>query len=158
MAAKKDADAKIKRQKSYKETTNFTSLQHNNNVDIKNKKNNSKKSRSQSTDAKDKKFRPFSMFNFNQAPVQHSGKKDKQWFARERPNNLQSLPNTLEISPANEGLGVKNRFGSDKHLNRTDNNRSSFVMILKDKFQKNPNMYFRKSDFSERSLYQVTFF
>lgn len=147
MAAKKEGEAKIKRQKSYKETT-FTSLQHN--VDSKNKKNNTKKTRSQSTDAREKKFRPFSMFQFNQAPVEHSGKKDKQWFGKER-TDLHSLPNTLEQVNPPPGMGIKNKFGSDKHLNRSDKNRSSFGMILKDKFQKNPNMYFPDTRPASRS-------
>ena len=36
---------------------------------------------------------------------------------------------------------------------RDGDDRSSFGMILKDKFQKNPNMYFRKSIFYEQSLH-----
>ena len=36
---------------------------------------------------------------------------------------------------------------------RDGDDRSSFGMILKDKFQKNPNMYFRKSDFYEHPLH-----
>ena len=146
--AKKEGDSKIKRQKSYKETT-FTSLQHAAAIENKNKKNN-KKSRSQSTDARDKKFRPFSMFSFNQAPVEHSGKKEKPWFGKDRPD-LQSLPNTLETTQPNNGMGIKNRYGSDKYLNRNEKNRSSFGMILKDKFQKNPNMYFPDTRPASRS-------
>ena len=40
---------------------------------------------------------------------------------------------------------------------RDGDDRSSFGMILKDKFQKNPNMYFRKFDFIKAILLTMSF-
>ena len=57
---------------------------------------------------------------------------DQQWFMRER-EDMKSMP-PVHIA---ENFDAKS-----KVLNRDDKSRSSFGMILKDKFQKNPNMYF----------------
>ena len=122
-----DRATKVKRQKSHKETTSFSSLQHD---EMKKKYN---KSRSQSTEGK--RFRPFSMFQSGGGGWFSQGqgvKEEKQhWYMKEK-SNLQSLPPLPSTNSAN----------TDPNISRDDKNRSSFGMILKDKFQKNPNMYF----------------
>jgi len=141
----------VRRQKSYKEPS-FSSLQH---EDL--KKGKKKGSRSQSTENRgDKKFRPFSMFQssgagwFNPGYVLKEGgqeirnNKDKQhWYMKEK--NMQSLP-SLGSTP-DSGLVAD----EENRLNRGDKERSSFGMILKDKFQKNPNMYFPDTRAPSRS-------
>ena len=150
VALQRDAEKinKVKRQKSYKEPS-FSSLQH---EDFKKRQ---KQFRSQSTDAREKKFRPFSMFQngagwFNPGYVFREGgtesrskndKNDKQWYMKEK--NLQSLPPV--------GTMKDSGLGEELHLSREDKNRSSFGMILKDKFQKNPNMYFPDTRPSSKS-------
>lgn len=145
--------AKVKRQKSQKDTSFNNSLQH---EEMEAKKN--RQSRSHSTDSRDKKPRPMSMVQqqtgsgwFNPqyvwqevgadiSPNRHL-QHDQHWYMRER-QDLQSLPpiGTMKDS----GLGEE--FGSQANLSRNDKNRSSFGMILKDKFQKNPNMYFPNTE------------
>jgi hypothetical protein len=95
-----------------------------------------KNSRSKSTDSGDSKTKPFSLFqggparsNVKRAEVEgRPSQHDQQWFMKER-HDLKSLPSLPPDS-------------IDNKLSRTDQKRSSFGMILKDKFQRNPNMYF----------------
>ena len=57
---------------------------------------------------------------------------DQQWILKER-EDLKSMPTVILSDQFND---------KSRKINRNDKNRSSFGMILKDKFQKNPNMYF----------------
>ena len=68
----------------------------------------------------------------------HNGPDDKKpWFMRE-PRDLPSL--ALQ-SRTDSGIGDE-LWRSPRHQPRHNSGSSSFGMILKDKFQKNPNMYF----------------
>ena len=88
--------------------------------------------------SEENKAKPFSWLNsgfggkhkeeMNSRATHH----DQQWFMRER-EDMKSMP-PVHIA---EDFDAKS-----KVLNRDDKSRSSFGMILKDKFQKNPNMYF----------------
>ncbi|XP_059081973.1 serine/arginine repetitive matrix protein 1-like [Tigriopus californicus] len=69
-----------------------------------------------------------------------NGKHNGHWFMREKQDH-QSMPSMAEGNEEpNETVG----------LSRTDTNRSSFGIILRDKFKKNPNVYFPKTE-SKRS-------
>ena len=86
-----------------------------------------------------------------ESEVDLSGKNVKQnghWFLKEKsPDQMQSMPpivGTLRDSGIGEDgspQGVPTP-GTSSHLSRTGTGRSSFGIILKDKFQKNPNVYF----------------
>ena len=105
------------------------------------------KERSRSSDPRP--ARPHSMF----APKSHrwgegsheemvdlrSGKvkEDKPWFMKDI-GDLQSLPHITTRTDS----GIGDDLGKRPKLNRDGQARSSFGMILKDRFQKNPNMYF----------------
>ena len=88
--------------------------------------------------SEENKAKPFSWLNSGfggkQKEEMRSGTShhDQQWFMRER-DDMKSMP-PVHIA---EDFDAKS-----KVLNRDDKSRSSFGMILKDKFQKNPNMYF----------------
>lgn len=69
-----------------------------------------------------------------------NGKQNGHWFMREKQDH-QSMPSMAE---GNEELS------ETVDLSRTDTTRSSFGIILRDKFKKNPNVYFPKTD-SKRS-------
>ena len=64
-------------------------------------------------------------------------KEEKPWFMKDI-GDLQSLPH---FTTRNDS-GIGDDLGQRPKLNREGQARSSFGMILKDKFQKNPNMYF----------------
>ena len=90
-----------------------------------------------------------------------TGSQNGHWFLKEKspaaavasvggggaPTDLHSMPvGTLKDSGIGDDGG--NNHGSQKqngsNLSRTGTGRSSFGIILKDKFQKNPNVYFPK--------------
>ena len=102
-----------------------------------------RKAAEKSAKKKDKKKSSSSSFSSNsQKNMKQSG---QHWFLKEKeppaaPNNngLQSMPPVL-------GTLNDSGIGDDKakeNLERTGTSRSSFGIILKDKFQKNPNVYF----------------
>ena len=137
-AAAAMAAAKVRRQKSYKEPS-FSSLQY------EAARKEVKGGRSHSTDHRavaDKKSRVFSKFSSSGGgggwfgakedgrEEQGRSKAKQHWFMKEK--TMQSLPPSLGTEYAVDG----------NQLARGDKDRSSFGMILKDKFQKNPNMYF----------------
>ena len=66
----------------------------------------------------------------------------EQWIMRER-EDMKSMP-PVHISD-NSGRDKSRGQQQQPGLDRGDKSRSSFGMILKDKFQKNPNMYFPDS-------------
>ena len=68
---------------------------------------------------------------------QAKGKEEKPWFMKDI-GDLQSLPH---FTTRNDS-GIGDDLGKRPKLHREGQARSSFGMILKDKFQKNPNMYF----------------
>ena len=81
-----------------------------------------------------------------------SGSKFKEsghWLLRERESNLVSMPPNIDTL-RDSGIGLSQEEsaaaasggGSNHHLTRNEPKRSSFGMALKDKFNKNPNMYF----------------
>jgi len=130
-----DRDKKVTRQQSRRtaaanKEASFVSLPF---EDAQRKKN----IRSKSTDSRDAKVKPFSLFQGGpgrlKAGAETGGRlsqHDQQWFMKEK-HDLKSLP-SLASGPD----------GPENNLSRSDNKRSSFGMILKDKFQRNPNMYF----------------
>jgi len=135
-----DKSNKIVRQMSKKEQS-FVSLPHKDS-----KKKEKQDNRSRSTDSQENKPKPFSMFQGGQGWLNSGVHKreggvddlkarqsqhDQQWFMKER-EDLKSMPPVI----------VSDDFDKTRKPNRNDKNRSSFGMILKDKFQKNPNMYF----------------
>jgi len=135
-----DKSNKVVRQMSKKEQS-FVSLPH---KDA--KKKDKQDNRSRSTDSQENKPRPFSMFQggqgwLNSGFVKREGgadeskarqsQHDQQWFMKER-EDLKSMPPII----------MTDDFDKARKPSRNDKNRSSFGMILKDKFQKNPNMYF----------------
>ena len=65
---------------------------------------------------------------------------DHQWIMRER-DDMKSMP-PVHLS---DNFDRDKSRGPQPGLDRDDKSRSSFGMILKDKFQKNPNMYFPDS-------------
>jgi len=65
---------------------------------------------------------------------------DHQWIMRER-DDMKSMP-PVHLS---DNFDRDKSRGQQPGLDRDDKSRSSFGMILKDKFQKNPNMYFPDS-------------
>ena len=97
-----------------------------------------KNMRSQSSiDLRDKMTKPFSLFQGGPSKTSRGeieGRKqsqqNQQWFMKEK-NDLNSLSSLVSPSATMED-----------NLIRSDKMRSSFGMILKDKFQRNPNMYF----------------
>ena len=146
-----ERDSKVKRQKSkkddsYKRESSLVSLPF---EDSQRKKN----LRSQSIDARESSVKPFSLFQGGSSWLNmkaggdisgRASQHDQQWFMKEK-NDLKSLPSLLSTPDS-----VENK------LSRSDQKRSSFGMILKDKFQRNPNMYFPdttpKSDRSDNKL------
>jgi hypothetical protein len=126
--------------------------------------------RSQSTDPREKsRFRPLSMFHpfansgsgggggsgwFNPGYVwreagpeltggynkTEAARQQQQWYLQERHGGGGS--NMLHSMPAMLSSGSLAPVDSNSQLSRSDRSRSSFGMILKDRFQKNPNMYF----------------
>ena len=135
-----DKSSKVVRKMSKKEKS-FVSLPHNNL-----KKKDKPDSRSRSTDSQEYKPKPFSMFQGGQGWkssgfVKREGgaddmktrasQHDQQWFMKER-DDLKSMPPII----------MTDDLDNTRKPSRNDKNRSSFGMILKDKFQKNPNMYF----------------
>ena len=87
--------------------------------------------------SEENKAKPFSWLNSGfggkqKEETSRAAPQDQQWFMRER-EDMKSMP-PVHIA---ENFDAKS-----KVLNRDDKSRSSFGMILKDKFQKNPNMYF----------------
>ena len=109
---------------------------------------------------------------FNPRNVFKSSSKDKeettvhdsnrqQWLLKEKSTDLhhhhhhhmaqqlKSMPPTVGDTLVDSGIGADdphNRSGSGSgNLSRTGTGRSSFGIILRDKFQKNPNVYFPKS-------------
>jgi hypothetical protein len=135
-----DKSSKVVRQMSKKEQS-FVSLPHKDT-----KKKDKPDNRSRSTDSQENKPKPFSMFQggqgwMNSGFVKKEGgsddsktrqsQHDQQWFMKER-DDLKSMPPII----------MTDDFDKTRKPSRNDKNRSSFGMILKDKFQKNPNMYF----------------
>ena len=172
-----DSGSKVRRQKSNKETTVFTSLPHDtlspgpgggNRPVVHSGKTRRPQNRSQSTDPREKsRFRPLSMFQpfggggggggagwFNpgyvwrEAGPELTGNFSKteaaaarqQWYLQERRNGPDSLLHSMPVMLGGGGGGVS--LDTNSQLSRSDRSRSSFGMILKDRFQKNPNMYF----------------
>ena len=74
---------------------------------------------------------------------------EKQWFLKEK--ELKSMPPNL--GTLNDS-GIADDVDKSKDVDKTGTSRSSFGIILKDKFQKNPNVYFpadnRKKKSNER--------
>ena len=102
--------------------------------------------RSRSTDARQQSAvsRPRSMFS----PV--SGR-DRQNLNNEgggarsesRQRYRQQAGDQVQVSNGRNDSGIgEELWRSSKHSDKTSSNKSSFGMILKDRFQKNPNMYF----------------
>jgi len=108
-----------------------------------------KERRSRSTGTSDIRQRPKSMFNAFHYPdrqtvnddidlkVCHQKGDKKPWYMKES-IDLHSLP--LLSSRTDSGIG-EDMWKTPK-VSRSEKTRSSFGMILKDRFQKNPNMYF----------------
>jgi hypothetical protein len=59
-------------------------------------------------------------------------------------SNTRSKNNNINNSHNNSNSGLGSKSKSITNLSRTGTGRSSFGIILKDKFQKNPNVYFPK--------------
>ena len=123
-------DKKVARQLSRRETSNnrensFVSLPY---EDMQRKKTNS---RSKSSDSRESKPKPFSLFQGGPPARRREsgGQVDQQWIMKEK-NELKSLPSLTHADSGNN------------NMTRNDKKRASFGMILKDKFQRNPNMYF----------------
>jgi len=118
-----------------------------------------KERRSRSTGTTDTKQRPHSMFNAFHYPdrqntnddidlkVCHQKGDKKPWYMKES-IDLPSLP--LLSSRTDSGIG--DEMWKTPKVSRSEKNRSSFGMILKDKFQKNPNMYFPDTKSSKKCL------
>jgi len=120
-----------------------------------------KERRSRSTGTNDIRQRPHSMFNVFQYPdrqnqninddidlkVCHQKGDKKPWFMKES-IDLHSLP--LLSSRTDSGIG--DEMWKTPKVSRGEKNRSSFGMILKDKFQKNPNMYFPDTKSSKKTI------
>ena len=122
-------EKRVSRQLSRKENS-FVGL-----TDRKKKEKQLENSRNKS---EENKAKPFSWLNSGfggkqkEEMTSRATHQDQQWFMRER-EDMKSMP-PVHIA---ENFDAKS-----KVLNRDDKSRSSFGMILKDKFQKNPNMYF----------------
>ena len=107
------------------------------------------KERSRSSDPRP--ARPHSMFSpstrqwgegeelvdLRAGPPSNSKADERPWFMKDI-GDLQSLPHFTTRTDS----GIGDDLGKRPKLNRDGQARSSFGMILKDKFQKNPNMYF----------------
>jgi len=120
-----------------------------------------KERRSRSTDTSNLRQRPRSMFNMFNYPdrqnqninddidlkVCHQKSDKKPWLMKES-IDLHSLP--LLSSRTDSGIG--DEIWKTPRVNRNERNRSSFGMILKDKFQKNPNMYFPDTKSSKKCV------
>ena len=98
--------------------------------------------------AKKKEKKKNSSFSSNSHNMKQSG---QHWFLKEKEptvnNGLQSMPPVLGTLN-DSGIGEDK---SKENLERTGTSRSSFGIILKDKFQKNPNVYFPEDDPNEGS-------
>ena len=126
-------EKKVARQMSRRDTSNnrensFVSLPF---EDFQKKKTNS---RSKSSDSRESKPKPFSLFQGGPAGRlntrrESAGQVDQHWIMKEK-QELKSLPSLTQTDAGNN------------NMTRNDKKRSSFGMILKDKFQRNPNMYF----------------
>ena len=115
------------------------------------RRNKTKERRSRSTGTNDIRQRPHSMFNVLQYPdrqtqninddidlrVCHQKGDKKPWFMKES-IELHSLPHLSSRTDS----GIGDEMWKTPKVSRGEKNRSSFGMILKDRFQKNPNMYF----------------
>lgn len=79
-------------------------------------------------------FNPGQVWKETEAEANMKG----HWLLRERetPAGMVSMPPNFDTL-RDSGIGV-----DDNHLSRNEPKRSSFGMALKDKFNKNPNMYF----------------
>lgn len=118
-----------------------------------------KERRSRSTGTNDIRQRPHSMFNVLQYRDRHNQninddidlkvchqKGDKKpWFMKES-IDLHSLPHLSSRTDS----GIGDEMWKTPKVSRGEKNRSSFGMILKDKFQKNPNMYFPDTKSSKK--------
>ena len=104
------------------------------------------KERSRSSDPR--AARPHSMFSPSSArwvegqhdemvDLRNKGKEERPWFMKDI-GDLQSLPHFTSRTDS----GIGDDLGKRPKVNRDGQSRSSFGMILKDRFQKNPNMYF----------------
>jgi len=134
-----DKSSKVVRKMSKKEQS-FVSLPH---KDA--RKKDKSDNRSRSIDSQEVKPKHFSMFQGGQSWLNggiskkdaqddlktRQSQHDQQWFMKER-DDLKSMPPMI----------MTDDFDKSRKPSRNDKNRSSFGMILKDKFQKNPNMYF----------------
>ena len=126
-------DKKVARQlSSRRDTSNnrensFVSLPF---EDMQRKKTNS---RSKSSDSRESKPKPFSLFQGGPGRLntrrESAGQVDQHWIMKEK-HELKSLPSLTHTDAGNN------------NMTRNDKKRASFGMILKDKFQRNPNMYF----------------
>ena len=63
--------------------------------------------------------------------------------SRSRPWYSQETGDQVQVTNGRTDSGIgEELWRSSKHSDKTSSNKSSFGMILKDRFQKNPNMYF----------------
>ena len=122
-----------------------------------------RRSRSRSQEGRRRQMTPQSPLDdeisgawFNSGAKKDNKKKQKgvddQWLLKEKSfHDIQLHHNPPQSMPPNLGIGSlrDSGIGEDNggiNLSRSDTDRSSFGMILKDKFQKNPNMYFPGDD------------
>ena len=104
--------------------------------------------RSRSTDARQQAAasRPRSMFNplsGRERERQNINNEGGDVRSQIRPWYLQETGDQVQVTNGRNDSGIgEELWRSSKHSDKTSSNKSSFGMILKDRFQKNPNMYF----------------
>ena len=117
-----------------------------------------RRNRSRSTETRQQ--RPRSMFNpvigrdrqnNHNADLDHRSHKKPSWYPKDVGGHSQ--PHVNNNGRTDSGIGEE-LWRPSKHSDKTASNKSSFGMILKDRFQKNPNMYF--PDTSVESCCQIS--
>lgn len=69
-------------------------------------------------------------------------KQQGHWLLKERPDNMMSMPPNIDTL-RDSGIGLPSQVETEAGpMSRDEAKRSSFGMAIKDKFNKNPNMYF----------------